>query len=338
MTKFLKRILPRAAVDYLKRKRMIKSLIQSTLRDVRRFYKESSVFSTTRSESSLESLVTIDYHRLEKGLALPNPRKGFGKTAVIDLQINLLMFIEEYGMKPVVHEAVRALDEYFNFNTSFIHDEPDLYDGYLELKELAEEKNCNFDATAGTEVTTRSAVLAAVQVDYRKFFENRHSVRDFSGESVDDQIIKEAVSVAQQAPSVCNRQPWKVYCIKDDELVKKILTIQGGARGFEDSPDKLLVVAVDLNAFHYVVERNESWVDGGIFTMSLLNALHAVGLAACCLNWCVDDIRDGKLRGLLGIPEKEVLIVLIAVGHYPETFKVAASPTKALDEVLIFYR
>lgn len=335
MTKLLKLILPNNVVNYLKRKRMLKILIQSSIRDVRRFYKESGVFSGSRSEASLGSLITIDYHRLEKGLSLPDPRKGFGKTAATDLQRNLLTYINQYEVQPVVVEAVCALDEYYEFNTTFNQEEPDLYKEYLSLKELVEKQSCMFKPSAGTEFTSRSEVIDAVQINYRRFFENRHSVRDFSEETVELETIKEAISIAQQAPSVCNRQPWRVYCITMKDLVKKILTIHGGARGFEDCPDKLLAVAVDLSAFHYVGERNECWVDGGIFTMSLLNALHSVGLAACCLNWCVDDKRDNMLRGLLDVSDQEVFIVLIAVGHYPEEFKVAASPTKSLDDAII---
>ncbi len=337
MKRVLKKVLPRSVVSYLKKKLLLKSFIISSVRDAHRFYKKSGVFDKSKSESSSASLVTIDYHRLEKGLALPNPRKGFGKTAATDLQRNMKTFIKDYGVRPIILEAISALSEYYQYNEMFVDEEKELYADFLGLKNLIENEGCLISSTiAGTIEITRQEVLASVELDYKKFFLNRHSIRSFSDRKVDRTFLMDAVSIAQQAPSVCNRQPWKVFCVESEEQVGKFLSIHGGARGFEDGPDKLMVVTVDLGAFHYLGERNEYWVDGGIFTMSLLNAIHAVGLAACCLNWCVDDARDKVFREELAVSDSSVIIALIAVGHYPDNFRVAVSPTKATTEAIVF--
>ena len=41
---------------------------------------------------------------------------------------------------------------------------------------------------------------------------SRHSVRQFTDQPVDRDLIKKVVKLAQQAPSWVNSQPWQVYC------------------------------------------------------------------------------------------------------------------------------
>jgi len=335
MVKLLKTMIPTYIVEILKRIRKVNSFIWAVFRDAKRFYRFSGVFIKNEAESSLASLITIDYHRLEKGLALPNPRIGFGVTAAGDLQSNLVKFMGRYGVKSVCLEAISALSEYYLFNEEFTKNDNALYAEYLKIfQSINVDDYADFYAIAGTVETSREEVVNASNINYKQFFKHRHSVRTFSNEAVDTALIDEAISIAQEAPSVCNRQPWKVYCVQSGERVTEILKIQSGARGFEDGPDKLLVISVDVRAFHYAGERNEYWVDGGIFTMSVLNALHAVGLGTCCMNWCVDKKRDELLRKTINLPASEVVIVLIAIGHYPEKFKVAVSPTKETSLVI----
>ena len=65
-------------------------------------------------------------------------------------------------------------------------------------------------------------------------------------------------------------------------LFMKALKIQGGFLGYA-MPPVLLLVTSDIRAFMNNGERNEPFVDGGLFSMSLLYALEAYGLAACPL-------------------------------------------------------
>lgn len=68
--------------------------------------------------------------------------------------------------------------------------------------------------------------------------------------------------------------------------------------------------------------------------MSLLNALHATGLGACPLNWCVAHETDQQLREAFGIPDEEVVIALVAVGHLPETFAVAKASRLPVEDLM----
>lgn len=87
-------------------------------------------------------------------------------------------------------------------------------------------------------------------------------------------------------------------------------------------PPVLLLVTSDIRAFMNYGERNEPFVDGGLFSMSLLYALEAYGLAACPLNAMFNLAQDRQTRELLNMPDYEFPVMYIAVGNFPESVPV----------------
>ena len=166
---------------------------------------------------------------------------------------------------------------------------------------------------------------------------SRYSVRDFSEEPVAPKIIDQAVVWAQKSPSVCNRQGTRVHAVKRRELICEIMELHGGTRGFTEQIDTLLVVTGDLEIFFGVGERNQAYVDAGIFSMSLLYGLHYQGVGSCSLHWCVTPSKDRELRQMVGVPDEEVIVMLIAVGSLPEKFKVAHSQRRPSVDILTWH-
>jgi nitroreductase len=72
-----------------------------------------------------------------------------------------------------------------------------------------------------------------------------------------------------------------------------------------------------------------------MFAMSLVYGLHAQGLGSCCLNWCAELSAERRLRAITEIPDHEAVIMMIAIGHVPESLLVAQSVRKPLSEVLV---
>lgn len=48
-------------------------------------------------------------------------------------------------------------------------------------------------------------------MEFSQVVANRHSVRDFTDQSVSQEELVDIVRTAQQAPSWVNSQPWRVY-------------------------------------------------------------------------------------------------------------------------------
>jgi nitroreductase len=150
---------------------------------------------------------------------------------------------------------------------------------------------------------------------------------------VTDQEISRAVEIAMQSPSVCNRQAARVHQFEDPAVIKAVLDLQGGFSGYE-MPPRLLLVSADLDAFLFATERNQAFVDGGLFMMSLLLGLTEVGLGSCSLNTAMGTKKEAGIRALIDIPDHEVFISFIAVGHYSADVLVPRSKRVAPDMVL----
>lgn len=78
---------------------------------------------------------------------------------------------------------------------------------------------------------------------------------------------------------------------------------------------------MDVRSFVSVEERNEPYIDGGLFTMAFLTALEYESLASCPLNTMMRKQQERDIRELLDIPNYEVLIAFIAIGNVPESIE-----------------
>ena len=186
----------------------------------------------------------------------------------------------------------------------------------------------------GTVLVERARIHAAARLDLADFFARRHSIRQFSAEPVAAVLVAQAVAMAQKTPSVCNRESGMVHAAFEPGIKERLLALQNGNRGFGDQAGCVLVVTSRLDTFLSVGERYQGWIDGGMFAMSLVYALHSLGLGSCCLNWSVEPEADIALRRVGGIPDDQLVIMLLAVGHLPERLRVAQSPRRPLDDVL----
>ena len=167
-----------------------------------------------------------------------------------------------------------------------------------------------------------------------QFFRSRHSVRDFDTTEVYDSTLAHAVDLAICSPSVCNRQAWQVRFFRGD-AVARVLAHQNGNSGFTHVVPVVALVTVDTRLFSGPGERNQPWIEGGIFSMSFVWALHALGLASCMLNMSLTNSRVDSLRNEFGIDDCELVIMMIAIGHARRGHRIARSPRRSIDEVVI---
>jgi nitroreductase len=98
----------------------------------------------------------------------------------------------------------------------------------------------------------------------------------------------------------------------------------------------LFVVSCDLAAWGGAQQRNQLYVDGALFSMALIYALHAAGIATCPLNLAVRNTQEKRIKAAAGIPQDQRLIMMIAVGTPigDGGFKAAASPRRDTAEML----
>ena len=283
------------------------------------------------SEDALMGYLTMAIHGIEKGITMPDFRLGFGHDRMCDLLDSSMDFIARYGKSNIqlLHLA-KVVHEY-----DIIHK-----NAQYKLEEGLQSKidrflTC-FDIDFGQTIQvdcTKEQYFIHQHDDFVQFSNSRHSCRVFTTEPVSIELMEQAVRLAQNAPSACNRQAPRVYLVKDKEKIKQIFALHGGNRGFGHTVDKLILVCGYLPCYG-LNERDCVYVDCGIFTMNLAYSLHYYGIGNCILNWSVSNKNDRAIREIIPIKVEETVCTLIACGNVPKGFKVCTSGKKDLQQII----
>jgi len=306
------------------------------LNDLLRFSKYSIMSGLPKTFQQYQALLIKDSHKIEKALISPDFKTYSAKDPIKKIFFNIDSYKNMYGLGLGGIMALDVLEMYVEK-----HKKLGCQDKYIlgiEKKlrnlrnDLLEQKQDT--AFGGFKRISKDDILSKSHINLSSFFNSRHSVRCFTKEHVKNEVVKEAVSLALKTPSVCNRQGWRCYLVKNEILVSQILSVQEGCRSFEEHIKNVIVVVSDLNCFNGVNERNQHWVDGGMFSMSLVYALHSKGVGSCCLGWMPLPSKDRKIRKLIPLRKSESIIMLIAIGNYPENIAVCLSTRKGVEDVL----
>lgn len=311
-------------------------LLPNVLYDSRRFLVHSGLNRSRDHKSEQAARVTLFYHQVEKGLSLASPRPGFGQPIVRRLLQDIESYVRRHGWEHPATTAVCALRAYVAFNDRVGHD-VDFVKQRLAQIEASRPEQVMAGAAGGVRHITRDELVVQRQTSFASFFNSRYSIRHFEPGPVPDADIAAAVALAQKTPSVCNRQAWQVHAFKDSAVIQQLMDIQAGGRGFAENIATLLVVTCDLGQFVEVGERYQSWIDGGMFAMSICLALHDQGHGTCCLNWSKEADTDRRMRRAAALPDAAQIIMLIAVGVIPQALDVAYSFRPPVDRCLTWH-
>lgn len=282
-----------------------------------------------KDRAKLKYYLAKHCHIVEKGLALPAPRAGFGQPKITDLIEKTRSYEGLYGRDAITKVVRDTLREYISFHDKNQHALPGEFLGLI-LEFVEEEES----AGKGGLKTLEKKMWANYSLEaFKCLLSSRHSVRDFSNTPIRDEVMREIIHVALNTPSVCNRQGWMIHYYSDTAEIKALLGYQNGNAGFTDCIDKLLIVTGNVKAFTRY-EHNQLFVDGGLLSMNVMLALHSAGLGSCPLNTCMPSYKEELLKEAAKIPMHEKLIMMIAVGNLKDTFRVAQSEKYDLQNVL----
>lgn len=300
-----------------------------------RDYRSSLKFSNrvTKSSEQILSRIIILVHSLEKGLATSEEfRLGFGQPKVLEVARLCNAYMDKQSDMPFrLCYAVGVLQEYKRLHdmAKFALNPETIVAIDLLIARVGED-------IVGTQTQTveKDRYFAKSQSSFEEFAKSRHSVRDFSGDSVPEEKLQEALALAQQAPSACNRQSVRVYAVYDEAKKRRLVEMQNNQRGFADNASPVLVVAFERQDW----EEGEQWfggyVDAGIYMMNLLYALHYHQIAAIPLNWYATIEKTDELKAMIGMPESQIPVAVVACGYPKSDFKLVTSKRLPEEDVL----
>lgn len=295
-----------------------------------RFMKYSILGKTKENPRFICTQLKLYIHVIEKGFSMKNTKVGFGKEKLKCI-VNWLDMLNESGNRDydrsVYKEAVSILNYYHGYALENGVDDSFIPERYLDQSVDVSE--------IGSRRFSVEEMRNLNNMNFYDFAHARHSFRYYRDIPLKRADIENAVRLAQTAPSACNRQSVKVYCINEKEKSAKILKIQEGANGFE-GVNSVFIVTSDIADYTYQKEYSAAYVDGALFIMNLLYSLNYYNIASCPLMFDDCELYGKQVREIIDIPQNEIIVGIVSAGYYEDGDMVAAySKRKDLSEVLI---
>lgn len=300
------------------------------LNDFIRFMNSS--FEYNLSQKNIEARIIMNYHSIEKGMTNRKVRFGFGKKAISNLIENLIYYNKEFASIPSssYRAGIDILKKYIQLHELSNYDVLDLK---KQLENLIEYDNLT---ESYKDEITDTEIYNLKNVDFFHFSSARHSIRDFSEKLIEQTELLKALKIADSTPSACNRQPWRVYIFQNRKTINEVLKIQKGLNNYGENLSTLLLVTCDFSYVQGINERNQPYIDSGMYSMNLLYSLQYMGFACCALNASLSEKDEHELREIAQLSSNEGLTMFIAVGYPNKINKITNSPSKNTDEYVRF--
>lgn len=157
----------------------------------------------------------------------------------------------------------------------------------------------------------------------------RRAVRSFTGESVDEQTLRQLIDAAIQAPSAVNQQPWSFCIVRDKALLARI-SADAKAYMLKTSPVAAshhfqeLLSNPDFDIFYNapalvlissVAESPWAVENCSLAAENLMLAACAAGLGTCWIGFAQTWLGTPEGKAAIGLPTSFVPVAPIIVGH-----------------------
>ena len=141
----------------------------------------------------------------------------------------------------------------------------------------------------------------------------RVSVREFTGEKINEAQIDTLLRAAMAAPSAINKQPWAFIVVNDEAVLAKL----GEALPYSRCSNHPAVAIIPCGDLTKAIpgEMANFWInDVSAATENLLLAAHAMGLGAVWTGLHPDMNRAKMVQEMLSLPEYIIPLCVVPVG------------------------
>jgi nitroreductase len=288
------------------------------------------------TEEQSNPLLRRNIHRLEKGLVMRPLKAVFAMDYIEETQqAYQLAFKSPTHQSEELEWAKSILTKYYNTVS--------IEEGSL-LAHLSEQF-CKFNSLNPLSTQDENKTpykhheLEKSKLTYQELFqfiELRRSTRWFKQTAVCRNKIKQAITLASQAPSACNRQPYEFYVVDQQPLLSRVSKLAIGGGGFASNIPCLIAVVGDYSCYEHERDRHVIYIDASLAAMQFMQALPTLNLASCPMNWPELSVVDTKITRLLKLPRYKKTIMLIAVGEPESDGGIPYSQKKSAEQLVHF--
>jgi nitroreductase len=147
-------------------------------------------------------------------------------------------------------------------------------------------------------------------MDMEEIFKRR-SIRRFTGQDVEDNLVTKVLAAGMAAPSAGNQQPWQFIVIKNKEVRQNVSECSPYAKATADAP-VAIVVCGDLS----LEKHTGFWIqDCSAAVENMLLEITSLGLGAVWLGVYPREDRMKFLQKFFSLPDNIVPFAIIPVGY-----------------------
>lgn len=163
-------------------------------------------------------------------------------------------------------------------------------------------------------------------MELREAIKTRRSIRKFSGQKIEKEILEKIIEAGNNAPSPCNTQGWKFILIDDPNIKNKIFE-NGGSHVIKNAPYGILTLYNKATSDNL---EYSDWIQSSAAAIqNMLLTIHDLNLGGC---WICHLPRKKTLNKILGIKNPYSPIAYIAFG-FPERTPVEIPRKNRVNEI-----
>ena len=168
---------------------------------------------------------------------------------------------------------------------------------------------------------------------------NRQSVRKYSFKEIEKEKLDRCLEAAWLAPSASNSQPWTMIVVDEpglkDKVANETFSKVFSFNKFVPEAPVLVVFVIEkpklITQIGGKIKNKEySLIDIGIVSEHFCLQATEEGLGTCILGW----FNEKPIKGLLHIPEKKTIGLIVSVGYAPDDYKLRKKTRKKFNDVV----
>jgi len=173
---------------------------------------------------------------------------------------------------------------------------------------------------------------------------NKHvTVRDFSPETIPDEILSSILNASRRSPTGSNLQAYSIVVVKNPETKKKLAVLSGNQKHVEDCP-VFLAFCADISRIEIAAEVNNrklakgleltvvATIDAALVGMSANTAAESYGLGVVMIGGIRNDPK--AVAELLNLPKGAYVVYGMCIG-YPKDGKLPAQKPRMAEGLII---
>jgi len=289
-------------------------LSRSYNREMNAVFEGAAQYYRTDRDTGQRFALRRHVHMLEKGLCMSPRRETFAVDYIESTVDTLARCVEAKELSDVeLQWCFDVLAEYFgatqNSTNTRIRRSRVLFES-IQRPNLALERSGPYRVgNVSSSVSIESLSQLAL---------SRSSVRSYLGKPVDRSVIDNALQIALEAPTACNRVPWTMRIMEDSDEARRVASVAMGTAGYSEKVAHVAVLVGNLSAYFNERDRHLIYIDGSLAAMSFILGLQAQGVSSCCVNWPDIASRERRMASLLNLESHERVIMLILFGYADE--------------------